>query len=100
MKLQRSAWTNKNQEVMHAATWMWLHSLEFTVWPNVVFMVSEEIRKRSGSSPDTGLCIACGEPLEFASENMEHNLFHCSMTRNAKARVREHATKQELVGHG
>ena len=33
----------KITEIMAAATMMWIQSLHDTVWPNILFMVSEEI---------------------------------------------------------
>jgi hypothetical protein len=69
----------RNQEinqVLAAATSMWIQSLRETVWPNIVFTVSLEIRHRSRSDREEA-CLICHQKYEFAGKNMEHNLFHC-----------------------
>ena len=63
-------------EVLVAARFMWIQSLHHTVWPNIVCMVSEEIRRRSRPGREEA-CLICHQKYDFAGNNMEHNLFHC-----------------------
>jgi hypothetical protein len=64
--------SQKITEIMAAATMMWIQSLHDTVWPNILFMVSEEIRLRSRSGRDEA-CLICHQKYEYAGRNMEHN---------------------------
>ena len=66
----------KIAEVLAKATSMWIQSSHETVWPNIVFMISEEIRRRSRRGREEA-CLICHQKYEFAGKNMEHNLFHC-----------------------
>ena len=63
-------------KVLAAATSMWIQSLHETVWPNIVFTVSLEIRHRSRSDREEA-CLICHQKYEFAGKNMDHTLFHC-----------------------
>jgi hypothetical protein len=85
------------KRVMVAATRMWIQSLHDTVWPNIVFMVSEEIRRRSLSGRNQQ-CLICHHNNNVAGNNMEHNLFHCPMAHHAAEHI-EYAVWTDMVGH-
>ena len=76
---------------------MWIQSLHETVWPNIVFMVSEEIRYRSRSGPEQ-TCLLCHQKYEFSGKNMGHNLFHCLIAHHATEQI-DQAAWDAMVSH-
>ena len=61
-------------------------SLHHTVWPNIVCMVSEEIRRRNRRGREEA-CLICHQKYDFAGNNMEHNLFHWCMAHHASEHI-------------
>ena len=61
-------------------------SLHHTVWPNIVCMVSEEIRRRSRRGREEA-CLICHQKYDFAGNNMEHNFFHWFMAHHASEHI-------------
>ena len=84
-------------QVMVETTSMWIQSLQHTVWPNIVYMVSEEIGRRSRRGREKA-CLICHQKCEFAGNNMEHNLFHCPMAHHASDEI-DLAAWQAMVSH-
>ena len=87
----------KIAEVLAKATSMWIQSLHETVWPNIVFMISEEVRWRSSSGPEQS-CLMCHQKYELAGRNMDHNLFHCIITHHATEQI-DRAAWEAMVKH-
>ena len=67
------------------------------VWPNIVYMVSEEIGRRSRRGREKA-CLICHQRSEFAGNNMEHNLFHCPLAHHASDEI-DLAAWQAMVSH-
>jgi len=84
-------------QVLLEATSMWIPSLQHTVWPNIVLMISEEIRLRSRRGREEA-CLICHQKYEWAGKNIEHNLFHCSMAHHVTDQI-DKDTWQAMVKH-
>jgi hypothetical protein len=85
------------KRVMVEATRMWIQSLHDTAWPNIVFMVSEEVRRRSLCGRNQQ-CLLCHHNNDVAGNNMEHNLFHCPLAFHAAEQI-EYAVWKDMVSH-
>ena len=83
------------KRVMVAATRMWIQSLRDTAWPNIVFMVSEEIRRRSLSGRNQQ-CLVCHHNNNVAGNSMEHN--HCPIAHHAAEQI-EYAVWTDMASH-
>jgi hypothetical protein len=85
------------KRVMVEATRMWIQSLHDSVWPNIVFMVSDEVRRRSLCGRNQQ-CLVCHHNNNVAGNNMEHNLFHCPIAFHAAEQI-EYGVWKDMVSH-
>ena len=58
----------------------WATSMAENVWPNLVFAIHLEIKKRA---LDNFKCQGCGVEWCFSGENIQHNLFGCQTNLDA-----------------
>ena len=70
-------------KVCHDACKSWEQSMVDNVWPNLVFAIHSEVKKRA-LDKETSVCSGCGENWSVSGESIEHNLFTCSSLDAAK----------------